>query len=75
MTESFTEEQISNARLNAKELHNIYSDMPFETITSKLGGNFQTFRAWCYGNSDFYNNKLALIAELFNVTLEELITR
>ena len=68
-------EEIKKARARTKELHEA-NDIPTkQTIEEKTGTNYHTFRAWCNGYGDYFNDKLYIIADLFNVSVDYLLGR
>ncbi len=68
-------EEIKNARARTKELHEA-NDIPTkQTIEEKTGTNYHTFRAWCNGYGDYFNDKLYVIADLFDVSVDYLLGR
>lgn len=65
--------EIQTARKNAKKLYEEHPGMPFDYIEKKTHTNYATFHSWINGYGDFFNNKLYILADLFNVSVDYLL--
>ena len=66
---------LKTARSRIQELHESNPQITVDMIEKALGVNYQTFRAWYSGLSDYFNNKLETIADLYNVSVDYLLGR
>lgn len=66
---------LKTARSRVQELHESNPQITVDMIEKALGVNYQTFRAWYSGLSDYFNNKLETIADLYNVSVDYLLGR
>lgn len=67
--------ELSVARQKAKELLEAHAELTFDIIEEKTGVNYGTFKAWCDGYGDYFNNKLYVVADLFNASVDYLLGR
>lgn len=74
LKEYYSSEQINNARINTRLLHDLHSEKTIEFIEKILDVNYATFRMWYSGGSDYFNNKLTQIANLYEVSVDDLIS-
>lgn len=65
---------ISVARKNALKLFQEKS-LAIDDIERNLGTNFATFKCWCNGYGDYFNDKLSILADLFGVSVDYLLDR
>ena len=63
------------ARSRTRELHETNSVPTIQTIEEKTGTSYTTFRQWYEGTGDYFNDKLYLIADLYNVSIDYLLGR
>ncbi len=74
--EQYTPEEIEYAKKHTEILHtHDYSGMLIDEIEEKLHTNYQTFRAWYMGLVDYFDDKLSLIADLFGISVDNLVGR
>lgn len=74
--EHYTPEEIEYARKYTEILHTLdRSDILISVIEEKLNVNYATFRAWYSGSVDYFDDKLSLIADLFEISVDELVGR
>ena len=66
--------QIQNARINTRILHESHPEIDKDFIEKTSGTNYATFRTWYSGLSDYFDDKLSQIANLFEVSVDELIS-
>ncbi len=67
--------KIENARRNVSYLYfntSCADTLTIQRIEEVLKTNYHTFRSWCRGLSDYFDDKLPLLAELFEISLDEL---
>ena len=69
-----TTEEIKKARLTVKDLAE-KSSINILDFEEKVGTNYQTFRAWLTGVSDYFDTRLSLLADYFGVTVDYLLGR
>ena len=73
----FNYDDVQIARKNAKELSDVMG-INFDVLKQKTGADYGTFRTWCdniQGFGDYFNDKLYLIADLFGISVEQLVGR
>lgn len=68
-------EELQIARSRTRELHETNSVPTIQTIEEKTGTSYTTFRQWYEGTGDYFNDKLYLIADLYNVSIDYLLGR
>lgn len=74
-------DELIYARKKIKELHEkTYSsnDAPqgvIENIENYFKVNYHTFRSWYNGYGDYFNSRLSLLADFYNITVDELLGR
>ena len=68
-------EDLQIARSRTRELHETNSVPTIQTIEEKTGTSYTTFRQWYEGTGDYFNDKLYLIADLYNVSIDYLLGR
>ena len=68
-------QEITHARKVAQNLYTECSDLDIDLIEKKLGVNYATFKSWIDGLGNYFNDKLFLIADLFNVSVDYLLGR
>ena len=71
---NFSAEEIHNARLKIKQLHTDNFNPTIDVIEQKTHATYQTFRTWYNGVGHFFDNKLDILADLFHVSIAELIS-
>ena len=68
-------EELQIARSRTRELHENNSTPTIQSIEEKTGTSYATFRQWYEGTGDYFNDKLYLIADLYNVSIDYLLGR
>ena len=68
--------EIKKARETVKQLCE-EQNIPITIIENTLGTNYATFKCWCNGYGDFFNNAngLTKLADLFNVSVDYILGR
>lgn len=74
---SQTTEEIKTARNTVKKLIGEQEDeaLTIADFESKFDINYQTFRSWINGLTDYFDDKLSLLADYFGVTVDYLLGR
>lgn len=67
--------EIFVARKNAKRLYEEQDGMRVDYIEEKTHTNYATFRLWLDGQGDFFDDRLYLLADLFDVSVDYLLGR
>ena len=67
-------EEISIARNRVRKLYK-EKDIPISDIEERCNTNYTTFKVWCSGVGDYFNEKISVLADLFNVTTDYLLGR
>ena len=67
--------EIAYARSMTKELYETSPELTCDKIENVTKTKYATFRAWYNGYGDYFNDKLYLIADLFNVSVDYLLGR
>lgn len=75
-TDNVDSQEIAHARNATKKLYEMY-DTPIKDIEDTFGVNYGTFRSWYSGYGDFFNSidRLCKLANMFNISLDELLGR
>lgn len=68
-------EELQIARSRTRELHENNSTPTIQSIEEKTGTSYATFRQWYECTGDYFNDKLCLIADLYNVSIDYLLGR
>lgn len=68
-------EELKTARAKTKALHETHDIPTISAIEEKTGTNYNTFRGWYNGYGDYFNDKLYLIADLYDVSVDYLLGR
>ena len=74
LKEYYSLEQINNARINTRLLHEFHPEKTIDFIKETLNVNYALFRTWYSGDSDYFKDKLSQIANLYEVSIDELIS-
>lgn len=67
--------EMTIARQRTKKLYENATNLTFEEIENLTATNYNTFKAWLDGYGDYFNNKLYLLADLFDVSVDYLLGR
>ena len=67
-------DELSCARKRVKNIYE-HGDYQIKDLEEAFSTNYATFRSWCDGQVDFFNNKISLLANYFGCSVDYLLGR